>query len=72
MFRVVGRKIYFKEWEVAQINIWLRETVLQDLVHELENHIPTRDFDNILERVTRIEREMEELNSKEALKDTSW
>lgn len=69
MFKVVGTTIFFNEWEVATIDPWLRDTVRMDLVYELERHLPTADVAAIIERLAKLDIEINRTR-EESIKGT--
>lgn len=71
MFRVIGDKIYFNEYQVAKIDPWIRDTVRFDLAHELDHHTKAQDVEQMKERIARLEAELAK-TSKDELLGAKW
>lgn len=71
MFKIIGTKLYFNEWEVATLDPWLRESVRLDLIHELENHTKADIVQTMLRRITDLELALAQTDDRE-LAGASW
>ena len=65
MFKIIGSKIFFDQWEVATLDPWLRDSVRMDLTRELEGHTKTEDVDQMLKRISNLEIALTQVDERE-------